>query len=121
MNLAMTATRPITESSRRRARAFIDSFIRSEYVQNWTAEKDNDFINEPERASRCYDAAEFGADGKTHAEVIEDWRESFDTWLKYDGRRGHEFPWLFSDAVHAEFDATEANLNSIGILNQEIG
>jgi hypothetical protein len=121
MNLAMTATHPITESSRRRVRRFVDSFIRSEYVQDWTAEKDSDFINEPDRAARCCDAAEDGCDGKTHAEVIEDWRESFDTWLKYDGRRGKEFPWLFSDAVHAEFDATEMNLDAMGILWQQIG
>lgn len=119
--MAITNTHPITESSRHRVRRFVDTFIRSEYVQNWTAEKDADFINEPKRAARCYDASAYGCDGKTHAEVIEDWRESFDTWLKYDGRRGKEFPWLFSDAVHAEFDATELNLDAKGILNEQVG
>lgn len=33
------------------------------------------FINDPERAARCYDAAEEGCDGSTHSEIIEDWRE----------------------------------------------
>ncbi len=33
------------------------------------------FINDPERAERCYDAAENGSDGSTHAEIIEDWRD----------------------------------------------
>lgn len=44
---------------------------------NWQASKlGNDlFINDPERASRIHNAAEYGADGSTHAEHIEDFRE----------------------------------------------
>ena len=33
------------------------------------------FINDPDRAARIHDAAEDGADGSTHSEHIEDWRE----------------------------------------------
>jgi len=44
---------------------------------NWQSAKlGNDlFISDPDRANRIWDAAENGADGSTHAEVIEDFRE----------------------------------------------
>jgi len=35
-------------------------------------------LSDPERFDRCYRAAEEGADGSTHGEVIEDWREAVD-------------------------------------------
>ena len=98
---------------------FVYNFIRSEYVANWTAEKDADFINEPERAARCYDAAEYGCDGKTHAEVIEDWREAFDGWLRDHHRRHNRG--LFVDAVNAHFDRVELWHEKNGSLWEEIG
>jgi hypothetical protein len=33
------------------------------------------FINDPDRASRIYEAADDGCDGSTHQEHIDDWRE----------------------------------------------
>ena len=33
------------------------------------------FINDPDRAERIHEAAEWGTDGSTHQEIIEDWRE----------------------------------------------
>lgn len=51
-----------------------DSQFSSEYY-SYSAEKDSDFINEPERAKRCHDAASDGCDGKYHSEAIEDFRE----------------------------------------------
>jgi len=121
----------MTKASEKRIERFVDWFISSDYVANWTSEKDSDFINEPERAERCYDAAEFGCDGKTHAEVIEDWREAFDAFIRYDvGRvktpfrtRHNAFRNLdrFTDAVNASFDATEDWHNKNGSLFQEIG
>jgi hypothetical protein len=33
------------------------------------------FINDPDRADRCYKAAENGSDGSYHAEIIQDWRD----------------------------------------------
>lgn len=113
----MTTT--IGLSSKKRIDRFVDAFIRSEYVANWTAEKDSDFFNEPERAARCYDAAEFGCDGKTHAEVIEDWREAFSAWIS-DQRRWNE-PERFVAAVNAHFDSVEEWHNKNGSLFQEIG
>ena len=41
----------------------------------WQSRKATDFINEPDRAARCHDAAAEGCDGSYHWEVIEDFRE----------------------------------------------
>ena len=41
----------------------------------WQSEKANDFINEPDRAARCHDAAADGCDGSYTHEVIDDFRE----------------------------------------------
>ncbi len=107
------------KNSAERIARFVGEFIRSEYVANWTSEKDSDFINEPERAARCNDAAEFGADGKTHAEVIEDWRESFSAWMRdhssFNSRDRIEA------AVSAHFDSVEAWHEKNGSLFTEIG
>ena len=126
----------MTLSSKKRIERFIDWFIRSEYVANWTSENDSDFINEPERAERCYEAAKFGADGKTHQEVIEDWRESFKNFIHYAAGRnefatrdcpfkiGHNsFRTLdrFEDAVNAHFDEVEEWHHKNGSLFQQIG
>jgi len=111
----------MTKASEQRIETFIDEFIRSEYMQNWTSEKDSDFINEPDRAERCYAAAEFGADGKTHAEVIEDWREAFDNFWKYDRKGGRSELDRFVAGVHAHFDRVEAFHEQAGTLYQEIG
>jgi hypothetical protein len=116
----MTADINLTPASQARIDRFVNWFIRSEYVQNWTSEKDSDFINEPERA----DAAEFGADGKTHAEVIEDWREAFRAWVMYGRARRNTMSYgydRFEAAVETHFDATEAWHEKAGSLNQEIG
>jgi hypothetical protein len=109
----------MTKSSEQRIKAFVDWFIRSEYVSNWTSEKDSDFINESERAERCYKAAEFGGDGKTHAEVIEDWREAFAAYIR-DKRLWSE-PERFVAGVTAHFDAVEQWHSEHGTLYQEIG
>lgn len=124
----------VTPASQKRIKRFIDWFIRSEYVQNWTAENDSDFINCPARAGRCYNAAENGCDGKTHAEVIGDYRQAFDTFIRYDaGRvelrdcpfhiRHDSFRSLerFTDAVTSYFDSIETWHENNGSLNQEIG
>lgn len=108
-----------TTSSARRVSAFVDTFIRSDYVQAFTSERDSDFINEPERAERCHDAAEFGADGKTHAEVIQDWRDAFDALIR--DRRAFNTPDRFVSAVLAHFDSIEQWHEKNGSLNQEIG
>lgn len=114
-----STTVKISPSSQARVKRFVDQFIRSHYVENWTNEKDGDFWNEPERAARCADAAEEGCDGKTHAEVIEDWREAFSAWIS-DQRRWTD-PERFIAAVGAHFDSVEDWHEQNGTLWQEIG
>ena len=109
----------MTQASKARIETFVDWFIRSDYVANWAAEKDSDFINEPDRAERCYDAAKDGCDGKTHAEVIEDWREAFAAWIR-DKRLWQE-PNRFVAGVEAHFDAVEDWHDKHGSLTQQIG
>ena len=126
----------MTPASKKRIERFIDWFIRSDYVAAWTEEKDSDFINNAKRAERCYDAAEFGCDGKTHAEVIEDWREAFSEFLRYDAGRSkfatrdcpyrirhNSFRTLdrFEAAVNSHFDRIEDWHDKNGSLFQQIG
>ena len=109
----------MTATSQARIERFVDAFIRSAAVEMLTAERDSDFINEPDRADRCYTAAEFGSDGKTHSEVIEDWRDAFRSLLS--NRRDREYPERFAAAVLAHFDAIELWHENNGSLYQEIG
>src|SRR4030095_10743784 len=88
-SIAIQTLLSLSPSSRSRIDSFVDCFIRSEAVEYLTCERDSDFINEPERADRCHNAAEYGCDGKTHSEVIEDWRDAFGYWLS-DRRRGKD-------------------------------
>ncbi len=115
----MGRTMSLSQASQARVDKFVDAFIRSQYVENWTAGKDEDFWNEPERASRVYDAAAEGCDGKTHAEVIEDWREAFRAWIR--DKRKWQDPERFMTAVEAHFDKVEAWHEKNGSLWQEIG
>lgn len=48
----------------------------------WQSEKACDFINEPDRAARCHEAAADGCDGSYHYEVIDDFREFGQMLLK---------------------------------------
>ena len=64
-------------------------------------------------------AAEYGCDGKTHAEVIEDWREAFDAWIS--DKHKWQRPERFMAAVNAHFDAVEAWHDKNGSLFEPIG
>jgi len=110
----------LTPSSEKRIKRFVDGFIRSGYVAVWSSEKDVDFINEPDRARRVAEAAMDGADGRTHSEVIEDWREAFESWI-YERRKYTSEPERFITAVEDHFDSIEAWHDSHGSLFKEIG
>jgi hypothetical protein len=107
-----------------RIKTFVDWFIRSEYVTNWQSERDACFYSPRflERAMRCADAAEHGADGKTHYEVINDWREMFQAWIhdRHEGHRRGDYP-LFDAGVSAHWDALETWHERNGSLHREIG
>lgn len=110
---------PISQSSARRVKDFIDCFVRSEYMSDWSAERDTDFINEPDRASRCWDAAESGSDGRTHSEAIDDMRDAFRAWVR--DRRMWTEPERFIAAVEDHWDSLEQWHLKNGSLDSQIG
>ncbi len=90
------------------------------------------FINDPDRAARCHDAAEHGADGSTHAEHINDWREYAEQLREEAGR----IAWRLDEPqdeeaekeieawharITAEIDACEAWHAEKGDLHEESG
>lgn len=109
----------MTPTSERRVKRFVDNFIRSEYVQNWTAEHESDFINDPDRANRCYEAATFGGCGSTHREIIWDWRRSFNAFM--NKRPKCKIQDLFADGVHQYFDEVEEYHVEQGTIDLQIG
>jgi hypothetical protein len=113
----------LSPSSSRRIKRFVDWFIRLEELQSFTSERDSDFINEAERANRCYEAAEEGCDGKTHQEVIDDWRDYFRLWVREHkvSRNWGADPDRFTGAVEHHFDAVEAWHEANGSLFEQIG
>ena len=78
----------------------IDDMLNSDAYQAFISDKlGNDlFISDPDRGDRLYEYAENGADGSTHAEVIEDWRD----FVKYC-----DLPERCKDALRAEINACE--------------
>jgi hypothetical protein len=102
-----------------RIETFVDWFIRSEFVADLTSDRDNDVINYSDRANRCYEAAEFGCDGKTHSEVIGDWRDAFADWLR-SNHRNHNAG-RFVEAVESHFDRVETWHSDNGSLFEQAG
>ncbi len=87
------------------------------------------FINDPERADRIHEAAEDGADGSTHSETIEDWREYVELYFYFELKAPdftsdeEEEKWT-SDmentriAILSEIDACEAWHETNGSLDK---
>lgn len=87
----------------------------------------DEWIHDPDRMQRCLDAAEHGAEGSTHAEIISDWREFLET-LRSDALRQAAFhprieAWIESLAedIEAEISACESWHESQGTLHAQIG
>jgi len=54
----------------------LNDLVNSKEFASWQEANSNDlFFSAPERAERIYEAAEYGADGSTHEEIIQDMRE----------------------------------------------
>ena len=90
------------------------------------------FINDPDRAERIHNAAEYCADGSTHQEHIDDWRE-FAEILEREAQRDCEgetdqetdenekaVETAFA-ALAEDIDRCEAWHESNGSLHQEVG
>jgi hypothetical protein len=73
-------------------------------------------LHDPERFERCQRAAEDGADGSTHGERIDDWREAL-CCAQLDGYITE----LECDGMLREADETERWHEQNGSLNQEVG
>jgi len=85
------------------------------------------FLNDPDRADRCYEAAEDGCDGSTHAEHITDWRE-FAELLYGDEHRAVWDDDQASAALAAASEALEKDITrcesfhkAAGTLHEQVG
>lgn len=117
----MTATK-LTPSSTARVKAFVDTFIRSEFVENYISENTESggysrSADKRDRYERCHDAAENGADGMTHREAINDWRAAFHCLMCV---RAHAIERL-ATAVDNYFDGLESWHENNGSIDQQIG
>ena len=99
----------------------LDWFIRSRYFETWQeSHLGNDlFISDPERADRIHEHAEDGGDGSTHAEIIDDWRETWSDYLR--DRNGLTEVERVETAVNLAIDAVEGYHLGAGTLWQVIG
>jgi hypothetical protein len=87
----------------------------------------DDWINDTERMSRCHDAAEHGAEGSTHAEITQDWREFLE---RLESKAIRENRWREkvameierrAEAIREEIDACEAWHEAAGSLHDATG
>lgn len=90
------------------------------------------FISDPDRAERIHDAAENGADGSTHGETIDDWREYVEQLRADACRESYKLDDAdedkaeaeinaWHDRITAEIDSCEAWHEANGSLHEEIG
>jgi hypothetical protein len=79
------------------------------------------FISDPDRADRMHEAAEHGADGSTHYEIIEDWRDfARDLFrsLSMDERDDEEKNY---ETLMDEINSCEEYHDGIGTLHNQVG
>jgi hypothetical protein len=91
-----------------------DSFIQSRLGNDL-------FISDPDRADRMHEAAEHGADGSTHYEIIEDWRDfARDLFrsLSMDEREDEEKNY---ETLISEIDSCEEWHDHNGTLHDQLG
>ena len=103
----------------------MDSFLESSYYDSNRFGCSSDmWIEDADRAQRCYDAAEDGCEGSTHREVIDDMRRMFGDWLRSERRERNarsEYPYRVESAAGDYFDSLETWHEQNGSLDQEIG
>lgn len=92
----------------------IREMLESEDYESYIDSKlgNNLYINDPERAERISAYAERSADGSTHAEVIEDWRDYIASCDLSEEEK---------ESILKEIDEVEARHEAAGTLNDIIG
>ncbi len=94
----------------------LEWFVRSDYFAIWQESNTSSMgVENPERLERCYEASEHGAEGSTHSEVIDDWRQAADA---YGSDSGHT---RVAAAIEKEADLTEIWHKNNGSLYEQIG
>jgi hypothetical protein len=104
----------------------LDDLYRSEGFQMFDSDRRGNsmFVNDPDRAERCYDAAENGSDGSTHAEIIQDWRDYLDLLKIIDSEypeNGGDITQAIYDSISAEIDSCEEWHETNGSIDKQLG
>jgi len=87
----------------------------------------DDWINDAERMNRCHEAAEHGAEGSTHAEVMQDWWEFLERLEREANRKAIWHDRVMSEverranAIREEIDKCEAWHKNAGSLHEMVG
>lgn len=99
----------------------ISEFLETEFWQAWNEENRSCggagmILSDPARFDRCWDAAESGAEGSTHGEIIDDWRRAArSAWLREVLTDGDY------EELTGDIDACEAWHEKNGSLDVEVG
>ena len=99
----------------------LDDFIRSDYFAAWDASNRDSlgcsrYWHSRDRCDRIYEAAEHGAEGSTHGEIIQDWRDAFDCF-----QRDVELSEETIASIEKEIDECEAWHDENGSLDTQLG
>lgn len=96
----------------------LNDFLETEYWQNWDESNRNNLPfhhDGHDRARRIDEAAEYGCDGSTHGEVIEDWIACLD-----DRDADLEFGPLTVQRLMIEAENTHKYFTEQGTINDQI-
>ena len=111
----------MTKSSEKRIRRIVADFIRSPYMQSREFGSSSDtWIEDPDRAERVDAAAEDGCDGSTHQEHIQDWREAWRDFMRYE-RKSNGICELVDTAIEKYWDDLETWHEKNGTLYEQVG
>lgn len=110
----------------------LDEMIRSREYDDYIGDKLGNmlYLDDPDRADRRDKASENGAEGSTHAEIIQDWRDFLATLSEFDPEfhdqedlENHDFDITKEqgEAIGKEIDDCEEWHRNNGSLDQEIG
>lgn len=120
-----------------KGKRLLREFIESQTFQAWDSDNRSPgsagmILEDPERWNRIEDAAENGAEGSTHREIIQDWRDAAATLVRIDPDIDPDDPTptdLDLGFIREEdFEALTQHINSVeawheknGSLDQEVG